>query len=115
MRKAIEVNLQGRSSGDRGQNAFSISFEGEDPKMVMLVTNQLASMFIEEHLKVREFQAEGTSSFLSKELVGVEQELIKKEQEFKKFRERNMGRLPQQLDANLRILERLQQQLQNTF
>jgi len=112
MKKSIEVNLQRRPYSDRAQNTFSISHEGKEPQTVMLVTNQLASLFIEEHLKVREQQAESTSLFLSKELSEIEKQLIRKEAEMKGFRERNMGKLPQQLDANLRILERQQQQLQ---
>ena len=98
----------------RSQNTFAISFEGEEPRTVMMVANKLASLFIEENLKVREYQAEGTSDFLSKELQAMEEQLKQKEQNIRNFRERSMGQLPQQLDANLRILERLQQQLQTT-
>ncbi len=116
MRKAVEVNVQQRpSSREREtQNTFTISFEGEEPQLVMLVTNKLASLFIEENLKVRELQAESTSAFLTKELNNIEEQLVKKEEEIRKFRQRHMGQLPQQLDANLRILERLQQQLKTT-
>ena len=120
MRKAIEVKIQspnigqGRSRGDQGQNTFAISFEGEEPRAVMMVANKLTSLFIEENLKVREYQAEGTSDFLSKELQAMEERLKQKEEGIRNFRERSMGQLPQQLDANLRILERLQQQLQTT-
>ena len=42
----------------------------------------------------------------------MEDQLKRKEHEIRNYRERNMGQLPQQLDANLRILERLNQQLQ---
>ncbi len=112
MKKSIDVTLQTGSS--RGaQNTFSISYEGRDPQTVMEVVNQLASMFIEENVKAREQQAESTSIFLGKELSNIENQLIAKEAEIKHFRERNMGKLPQQLDANLRILERLQQQVTN--
>ena len=65
MRKAVEVKVQANPQNERTQNSFSISFEGKDPKTVMMVTNKLASLFIEENLKVRESQAEGTSEFLS--------------------------------------------------
>ena len=114
MRKAIEVKVQTNPRDERTQNSFSISFEGKDPKTVMMVTNKLASLFIEENLKVRESQAEGTSEFLTKELQGMEERLKQKEQDIRNFKERSMGQLPQQLDANLRILERLQQQLKTT-
>jgi polysaccharide chain length determinant protein (PEP-CTERM system associated) len=103
------VPIQVRS--DQAKNAFSISYEGEEPRTLMMVTNKLASLFIEQNLRVRELQVEGTSKFLIKELSSVEEQLAKKEQELKNFRQRYMGELPQQLDANLRILEGLQQQL----
>lgn len=107
MRRKIEVRVQ-------RQNSFSISFEHSDPRLVMLVTNKLASLFIEENLKFRESRAEGTSDFISKELQAMEESLKKKENEVRLYKERNMGQLPQQLDANLRILDRLQQQLKTT-
>ncbi len=113
MRKAIEVKVQ-EEKKERTRNSFTISFEGEEPKTVMMVTNKLASLFIEENLKVRELQAGGTSEFISKELLTMEDRLKRKEQEIRVFKERNLGQLPQQLDANLRILEQLQQQLRTT-
>jgi succinoglycan biosynthesis transport protein ExoP len=114
MRHAVEVKVQTNPQNERVQNSFSVSFEGKDPETVMMVTNKLASLFIEENLKVRESQAEGTSEFLAKELQGMDERLKRKEYEIRNFRERSMGELPQQLDANLRILERLQQQIKTT-
>ena len=114
MRKNIEVKVQQNPRRDRVQNSFSISFFGKEPSTVMMVTNKLASLFIEENLKVSEAQAVGTSEFLNKELLNMEEQLKKKEVDIRNYRERNMGQLPQQLDANLRTLERLQQQLQTT-
>jgi polysaccharide chain length determinant protein (PEP-CTERM system associated) len=113
MTKAVVVKVQDARS-ERGQNSFSISYEGKEPNTVMMVTNKLASLFIEENLKVRESQAEGTSEFLKRELASMEDQLKNKEQSVLRFKERNIGQLPQQLDANLRILERLNQQLQTT-
>ena len=107
MKTKIEVRVQ-------RQNAFSISFEGKEPETVMEVTNKLASMFIEENLKSRESRMEGTSQFISKELQSVESSLRKKDDSLRRYKEKNMGQLPGQLDANLRILERLQQQFKTT-
>jgi polysaccharide chain length determinant protein (PEP-CTERM system associated) len=107
MRTKVEVMV-------KRPNAFSISFEGEEPNTVMMVTNKLASMFIEENLRYRESRAEGTSEFISKELQAMEGNLKKKENELRRYKERNMGQLPQQIEANLRILERLQEQYKTT-
>jgi polysaccharide chain length determinant protein (PEP-CTERM system associated) len=107
MRTKIEVKVP-------RQNAFSISFVGTEPRTVMQVTNKLASLFIEENLKLRESRAEGTSEFIGKELQTMESNLKKKEDMVRRFKEKNMGQLPGQLEANLRILERLQQQFKTT-
>ena len=114
MRGAIGIKVEGDQRDERAQSTFSISFEGKEPRTVMLVTNKLASLFIEENVRGREQQAEKTSEFLSKELSGMEDKLRKREVEIRAFKERHMGQLPEQLDANLRILERLQEQLKTT-
>ena len=113
MRKAVAVKVQ-EERRDRTQSFFAISFEGEDPETVMTVANKLASMFIEENLKTRELKVEDASDFISKELLDLEDRLKGTENQIRLFKEKNMGRLPQQLDANLRILEQLQQQFRMT-
>ncbi len=107
MKEKIDVKV-------RKPDAFSISFEGTDPETVMNVTNKLASMFIGENLKFRESRVEGTSQFIGRELQTVEASLKKKDEMLRRYKERNMGQLPQQLDANLRLLDRLQQQYRTT-
>ena len=52
----------------RGRDAFILSLYGNDPETVMKVVNMLASLFIEENIKIREQQATGTSEFLENEL-----------------------------------------------
>jgi polysaccharide chain length determinant protein (PEP-CTERM system associated) len=109
LRKRITVDVSG--GGRQGTNAFQISFIGAYPKQVADVTNALTSYFIAENLKLREDQAIGTAEFLSEELETIRRRLIEKEAELKRYRESFMGGLPEQLDTNLKILERLQQQI----
>ena len=108
MKKDIEVKV-----GEKSNNAFSISYIGRDPHITMQVTNALASSIIEESLKIREQIAEGTSDFLENELAKAKQALERQENVVRKFKEGNMGKLPEQLDANLRTLDRLQLELQS--
>jgi len=110
IRNRIEVEVR-RGQGRRGSDAFSIWFSGSDPKTVMEVTNRLASSFIDENLRVRETQAVNTSSFLAGELIAKRNRLEGVEKKLREYRRQYMGELPEQLDANLRILERLQIQL----
>ena len=77
----------------------------------MRVANGLATFFIDENLKSREGMAVGTSDFLDSELESSRKRLEEQEQLLKKFREKNMGELPEQLDSNLRILDSLKTQL----
>src|SRR4029434_822423 len=44
--------------------AFTISYQGSDPRTVSAVANPLAGFYIEENLKARERQAIGTAEFL---------------------------------------------------
>ena len=108
LRESIEVKV---NKNRQDSNAFSISFRGSHPKTVMDVTNRLAASFIDENLKVREAQAVGTSDFLAAELKTKRQRLEEVEQKLREYRRQYMGELPEQLDANLRMLERLQSQL----
>jgi polysaccharide chain length determinant protein (PEP-CTERM system associated) len=110
VRKRIKIDV---SKGERGRgttSAFTIAFRGRDAKKVMQVTNTLASNFISQNLETRESQVLGTSSFLADELESVRKRLMTKEEELKGYRERYMGGLPDQLTANIAMLQRLQLQ-----
>jgi polysaccharide chain length determinant protein (PEP-CTERM system associated) len=110
LRKSIKVEV-GRTRSSKDTDSFSIIYQGYDPQTTMKVANGLAAFFIDENLKAREGMAVGTSDFLDSELEAMRKRLEEQEQVLKKFREKNMGELPEQLDSNLRILERLNQQL----
>jgi uncharacterized protein involved in exopolysaccharide biosynthesis len=114
MEEIVEIMKEKIHVKVRRPDAFSISFEGKDPETVMNVTNKLASMFIQENLKFRESRVEGTSQFISRELQTVESSLKKKDEMLRRYKEKNMGQLPQQLEANLRLLDRLQEQYRIT-
>lgn len=110
IRKRIDVEVT-RSSRRSGADAFSVSYRGSDPQTVMNVANTLANFFIDENLKVREAQAIGTSGFLDDQLNSVRTRLEEVEKQLGEYRKKYMGELPEQLDTNLRVLDRLQLQL----
>ena len=107
MRGNIEIDIKGGGRGER-TSAFSISYVGSNPETVMHVTNRLASLFIEENLKVREQQAEGTTEFLDSQMQGLKAALETHEMQIKLYKEKYMGELPSQTEATLRTLDRLQ-------
>jgi polysaccharide chain length determinant protein (PEP-CTERM system associated) len=115
MREKIEVNVETTTTKGKNDtlNVFSISFLDQEPQTAMLVTSKLASLFIEENLKIREQQAEGTTLFLEQQLQEVKSTLEEQESRIRVFRQQYMGELPSQLEANLRTLDRLQLSLQS--
>src|SRR3990172_2470633 len=113
MRGNIEVAVKG-GIRNRDSSSFMIAYMGNNPETVMHVTRRLASLFIEENLKVREQQAEGTTEFLDAQLQGLKTVLEDHEGQIKAYKEKFMGELPSQLEANLRTLDRFQLELQST-
>jgi protein tyrosine kinase modulator len=114
-----DIKLEIKSAQLRGLReatvAFTISYQGSNPATVSRVTNSLASFYAEENVKARERQASGTAEFLKVELGATKKRLDELEQRVSGFKRRNLGELPQQMDANLQTLERLNSQLlQNT-
>jgi polysaccharide chain length determinant protein (PEP-CTERM system associated) len=113
MRRDIEVEFKGveQQWGRSATIAFTVSYRGRDPETVARVTNTLASFYIEENLKARERQATGAADFLQGQLQEVKQRLDAQERRVSEFKKHHLGELPQQMDANLAILERLNAQL----
>src|SRR6266545_2957560 len=114
MRRDIKLEL--KSADVKGQErqatvAFAISYRGVDPNTVALVTNTLASFYIEENLKVRQRQAVGTTEFLQVQLDETKKKVDEQEKQVSEFKRRYLGELPQQMDANMATLERLNMQL----
>ncbi|MGH9318800.1 MAG: XrtA system polysaccharide chain length determinant [Vicinamibacteria bacterium] len=109
-----DIALQLKGSGQRGNRttiAFTVSYKGSDPQKVAVVTNTLASFFIEENLKVREEQASSTSQFFRVQLEEAQKELKQIEERVSVFKRDHLGQLPHQLQANLGSLEQLNTRL----
>ena len=121
MRKTVEIKIasaSNRAGGRRGsressEDAFTLTVTHENPQMAMMTASRLASFFIDENLRSREQQAVGTSEFLESQLQATKKRLEAQEEKVKEYKLRFMGELPQQLQANLQILSRLQEQMRN--
>ena len=112
MRRDIRLELRG-ADANRGSTttSFTLSYRGRDPQTVAVVTNTLASFYIEENLKARERQATGTAEFLKIQLTDAKRRLDEQESRMGELQRRYLGELPQQLQGNLATLESLNQQL----
>ena len=103
-RRDLTVRLQG--------NTFYIYFVGRDPVKVARTANRVAEVFMDGNLRLRENQAQGTSTFLEAELAKTKHRLEVQEGKIAAFKRLNMGDLPEQRDTNLRGVEQLQTKLE---
>jgi hypothetical protein len=81
MRSDITVELAPNpyEKTDGALRAFRIAYRYPNASIVAQVTNQLASLFIEENLKIREQFVEGNLEFLDKRLESLRQQLTQAE------------------------------------
>src|SRR2546427_5806457 len=93
-------------------DAFKVSFTSDDPKTAMQVTERLASLIIEENLRDRESLAEGANQFFETQLDDARQRLVEHEKKLEEYRRQHAGELPAQQEANLRVLQNSQMQIQ---
>ncbi|HWP84189.1 MAG TPA: Wzz/FepE/Etk N-terminal domain-containing protein [Terriglobia bacterium] len=117
MRRDTSVQIVSEFGGapsrrNQDMQGFRISYSGTDPRLVAQVTNELASLFIEENLKARERTALGTTDFMQEQLIETERNLRELETKLRDFKLKHVGEMPDQQNANLQILGQLQSRLQ---
>ncbi len=114
MRGDVQLELK-ESTEQRGRPsttiAFTVSYRGRDPQTVALITNSLASSYVEQNLRANERQAAETTEFLRTQLTATKQRLDEQERRVSELRARYRGELPQQQQGNLATLESLTTQL----
>jgi polysaccharide chain length determinant protein (PEP-CTERM system associated) len=106
MRKDIIVTIGGK------EGYFTLSYKGRDPDSVTKVTNRLASLFVEENLRLREQQAQGTTEFLSLELNATKAKLEEQEKILTDYKQKHLYDLPDRVATNLGVLNQLRQDQQ---
>jgi polysaccharide chain length determinant protein (PEP-CTERM system associated) len=94
-------------------DAFKITYTAGAPRTAMIVTDRLASMFIDENTHDRSVMADSTNQFLESQLDESRTRLISHEKKLEEFRRRYSGELPSQLQANLQVIQGNQNQIQS--
>jgi len=92
---------------------FQVSFKDDTAPMAQRVTNRLADVFVEESSRKREVRAEETSMFINDQLMASKSRLDQLESQLRSAKEAFMGALPEQTDANVRLVTGAQQQLES--
>jgi len=112
-RRDVRVDLKGIDpvQGRGTTIAFTITVRGRDPKMVADVTNELAAFYVAENSTIRERRATEAVQDVKREVDDAQARLDEQDRRTNEFKRRNMGQLPEQVAANLSMLERLNAQL----
>ncbi|MFP2901281.1 GumC family protein [Corallococcus sp. 4LFB] len=105
MRKDLTVRVE-------GETAFELTYAGRDPQVVAQVANRLPAIFSEETLKIRQTQAARATDLFTEEMVSMGKAVSAWEGRISKFKVDHLGELPEQMEMNMRGLERISAQLQ---
>ena len=112
-RIGLEIERNTDRYSERNVNTFILSFLHENPKVAQEVVSSLSSLFIGENIKIREAVTQETSKFLDVQMKETRAKLEQQEERIKQYKLRFGGELPQQEQANLSRLQRLQDQIKN--
>jgi len=92
--------------------AFTLSYEGKNPKQVAQVANLFVSLYLEENLRNREEKTRTTYEFLEEQLTKLREEIVIIEEKTAGFKKKHVSHLPELLQLNLQTMEQLQRQIE---
>ena len=114
--RRIDVDVQKGLARDGQQelNAFDIVYRDATAERAQRIADRLANVFVDEHSKSRELQAEGTAEFLAQQLQRSQERISELETRLRAAKEEHMGKLPEQAAANLQTVSGMRSQLDST-
>jgi len=114
MRNNLKVDLittsANRGSGD-GTIAFTVAYTDRDSRKSYLVANKFMTLFLDEDVRARTAGASNTTEFFERETGRLRNAVAQLEDRVSKYKAENSGALPEHLNMNLDMLERLQREL----
>lgn len=108
----LPIGLSPRAN-DRGLDTFELLFRDSTPERTRRVTNRLAEVFVEENSRQTTQRAQNTVEVLAQQLRASQERLNQLEEQLRQKKERYMGKLPDQVDANLQTANGLRNQLES--
>jgi uncharacterized protein involved in exopolysaccharide biosynthesis len=102
----------GRPGSQEGVTiAFTIAYRGKNPDTVQKVAGTLASLYLQENLKIREQQAKTTTKFLEAELLEIQERIKDIGQKITAFKTKHEGLLPELHQFNQAQADRLEREI----
>ena len=111
MKRAIQIQPVASPTGTADRiPAFAVSFSYDNRLIAQRVVQDLVSRFIDENIRNRSNATFQTTQFMKDQLDDAKKELDAAEDKLAAYRMQNNGRLPDQMDSNMRQLAALQSQ-----
>jgi succinoglycan biosynthesis transport protein ExoP len=111
--KMVDANVTDPRSGrsSRSNIAFTVSFMDKSAQLAQKVANDLVTEFLNENARTRTDRAAETTKFLQEESNRFERKVQLLEKKIAEFKDKYSDSLPELLQYNLSMVERLQQEL----
>ena len=105
----VQANVTDPVSGraKRASIAFTVSFMDKSPQKAQQVANELVTEFLNENVKARTDRAAETKDFLKEEGDKFQAKVRELEKQIAEFKDRYSGSLPELLQYNLSMIQRL--------
>jgi polysaccharide chain length determinant protein (PEP-CTERM system associated) len=113
MRGDVNIELKNvpQPQGGNTTVSFNINYVSTDPKVAAETANALAELYVKENTSNRKLGAAQTAAFLKDEVAQTKRDMEARQGRLRAFQSANASNLPQQMEANISTLDRLNDQL----
>ncbi len=94
-------------------SGLRVAYVDADPQVAFHVANHVAGLFLEADRLSRTERASSTSTFLRKQMKGVERDIVDLENEIAEFKVKNACCLPELMNLNMTIIQRAERDIEN--
>ena len=102
-----------RPDPSQGINLFYLGYTNHNPQRAQEITNRLATVFVQENAKQQTARAAKTSDILAQELSDSSKKLKGFEDQLRAQKEKYVGRLPEQVTANVQMVNGARTELES--
>lgn len=109
----LPIGLNGRPDPSRGIDLFYLGYTDKDAGRAQRIANKVATVFVEENSKVQTERAENTAGMLEKQVAESQAKLTDIENRLRAKKQGYIGRLPDQIPANVQMVNGARQQFES--
>jgi polysaccharide chain length determinant protein (PEP-CTERM system associated) len=107
------LGLNGRPDPTRGIDLFYVGYTDKNPARAQSVANKVAAVFVEENTKFQTNRAENSADVLEQQVAASQAKLAELENKLRAKKQTYIGRLPDQVGANVQMVNGARSQLES--